>query len=62
MPNMPACEWRGTDYNIEQFARIDNYRGADVMDLGNHVYACMIDNMVTLREEQTWIGQVDTQS
>ncbi len=50
------------DGNVEQFARLDNYRGTDEMDLGNHVYACMVDNMVKLREEQTLVGQVDTRS
>ncbi len=61
-PNAPICIWSGTDSNIDQFARIDNTRGSVQQDLGNHVYACMVDNMVTLRAEQTLIGQVDTRS
>ncbi|MCP4195061.1 MAG: hypothetical protein GY768_31055, partial [Planctomycetaceae bacterium] len=47
---------------IEQFARIGNFRGLPRDDLYNHTYAVMFDHMITLRDEHTLGGQVETRS
>ncbi len=62
VPGQPICEWTGTQVNLDQFARIDNYRGEVNDDLNNHTYAVMVDSMIPLRNLRTLIGQIDTRS
>ncbi len=61
VPDAPICEWTGTGESIDQFARIDNYRGKICDDLNNHTYAIIFDHCLKIRDDRTLGGQVGTE-